>query len=115
MLNHFHLTSLSTAVEKKMATRVSLSLCNLFPMEWVDLHTFNEGFDALGKVGVPRYVLPIRGNLKCRERKEFRFLEGRTGQNDATSTTPVLASFPGPAQFSVTSTSRAWKRGYPGP
>ena len=55
---------------------LSVSALPIFStMQCVYLRTFKEGFDAPGKVGVPRYVLPIRGNLKLRD-KEFRFLEG---------------------------------------
>ena len=102
-MNHFHLTSLSTAVEKK-ATGVdwkffsvsASSICFLYNGQTY-IHTFKEGFDALGKVGVPRYVLSFRGNLNYRERKEF--FESMTGQNNVTM---VLASFSGPTQLSIT-------------
>ena len=99
-MNHFHLTSLSTAVEKKATGvdwKILFSLCilNLLPMQWANyIHTFKEGFDALGKVGVPRYVLSFRGNLNYRERKEF--FESMTGQNNVTM---VLALFSGPTQL----------------
>ena len=84
LLNHFHLTSLSTSVKKATGVDISvlaLSLCILCNRQ-AYIRTFKEVFDALGKVGIPRYVLSFRGNLNYRERKEVRFFESRTGQND---------------------------------
>ena len=72
------------------------SICFLYNGQTY-IHTFKEGFDALGEVGVPRYVLSFRGNLNYRERKEF--FESMTGQNNVTM---VLASFSGPTQLSIT-------------